>query len=144
MTNKIRVLLADDQSLIRTGLQSLLNRKPDLEVVGQAGNGAEALTLVAALDPDVVLMDIRMPVMDGIEATRRLVAGHARAGVIILTTFDDAENVFAALVAGARGYVLKDTDHKDLADAVRAVAAGRALIHPDVTMQVLREFSRLA
>jgi DNA-binding NarL/FixJ family response regulator len=144
MAAKIRVLIVDDQSLIRVGIQALLSRKPDIEVVGQAGDGAEALRQVAALDPDVVLMDIRMPGMDGVEATRRLVASRARAGIIILTTFRDDANVFSALAAGARGYLLKDTDHKELAEAIREVAAGRALIHPEIASQVLEEFSRLA
>ena len=144
MATKIRVLIVDDQSLIRVGIQTLLSRKPDIEVVGQAGDGEEALRLVAALDPDVILMDIRMPGMDGVAATRELVARHARAGIIILTTFDDDANVFGALAAGARGYLLKDTDHKELAEAIRVVASGRALIHPEIAGQVLREFSRLA
>jgi len=144
MAPNIRVLIVDDQSLIRVGIQALLSRKPDIEVVGQAGDGEEALRQVAALDPDVVLMDIRMPGMDGVEATRRLVARKARAGIIILTTFRDDANVFSALAAGARGYLLKDTDHKELAEAIRVVASGCALIHPEITAQVLREFSRLA
>jgi DNA-binding NarL/FixJ family response regulator len=144
MTPKIRVLIVDDQSLIRAGIQALLSRKPDIEVVGHASDGAEALRQVVELDPDVVLMDIRMPGMDGVEATRQLVASRARASVIILTTFHDDTNVFGALAAGARGYLLKDTDHKELAEAVRVVAAGRALIHPDITAQVLEEFSRLS
>jgi DNA-binding NarL/FixJ family response regulator len=144
MTTTIRVLIVDDQSLIRVGIQTLLSRKPDIEVVGQASDGEEALRQVAALDPDVVLMDIRMPGMDGIEATRQLVARQARAGIIILTTFHDDANVFSALAAGARGYLLKDTDHKELAAAIRVVAAGRALIHPEITAQVLREFGRLS
>src|SRR3954468_8366096 len=144
MPTNIRVLIVDDQSLIRVGIQALLSRKPDIEVVGHAGDGAEALRQVAALDPDVVLMDIRMPGMDGVEATRQLVARQARAGIIILTTFRDDANVFSALAAGARGYLLKDTDHKELADAIRVVASGCALIHPEITAQVLREFSRLA
>ena len=144
MATKIRVLIVDDQSLIRVGIQTLLSRKPDIEVIGQAGDGEEALRQVAALDPDVVLMDIRMPGMDGVAATRELVARQARAGIIILTTFDDDANVFGALAAGARGYLLKDTNHKDLAEAIRVVASGRALIHPEIAGQVLREFSRLA
>ena len=144
MTTKIRVLIVDDQSLIRVGIQTLLSRKPDIEVVGQASDGSEALHLAKALDPDVVLMDIRMPGMDGVEATRQLVARQTRAGIIILTTFQDDANVFSALAAGARGYLLKDTDHKQLAEAIRVVAAGRALIHPEITAQLLREFSRLA
>jgi DNA-binding NarL/FixJ family response regulator len=144
MSAKIRVLIVDDQSLIRVGIQTLLSRKPDIEVVGYASNGAEALRQVDALDPDVVLMDIRMPEMDGVEATRQLSARGARAGIIILTTFNDDASVFSALAAGARGYLLKDTDHKALAEAIRVVAAGRALIHPEITAQVLAEFSRLA
>ena len=144
MTPKIRVLIVDDQSLIRAGIQALLSRKPDIEVVGYASDGAEALRQAAALDPDVVLMDIRMPGMDGVEATRQMVASRARASIIILTTFHDDTNVFGALAAGARGYLLKDTDHKELAEAIRVVAAGRALIHPDITAQVLEEFSRLS
>jgi DNA-binding NarL/FixJ family response regulator len=143
MAANIRVLIVDDQSLIRVGIQALLSRKPDIDVVGQAADGAEALRQVAALDPDVVLMDIRMPGMDGVEATRQLVARQARAGIIILTTFRDDANVFSALAAGARGYLLKDTDHKELAEAIRVVASGCALIHPEITAQVLREFSRL-
>jgi DNA-binding NarL/FixJ family response regulator len=141
---KIRVLIVDDQSLVRVGIQTLLNRKPDIEVVGTAGDGEEALRQVAALDPDVVLMDIRMPNMDGVEATRQLVARQARAGIIILTTFHDDTSVFSALAAGARGYLLKDTDHKALAEAIRVVAAGHALIHPEITTRVLGEFSRLS
>lgn len=142
MADKIRVLLVDDQSLIRAGIQTLLSRKADIEVVGQANDGAEALAKVASLDPDVVLMDIRMPGMDGVEATRQLTARGDRPAVIILTTFHDDENVFSGLQAGARGYLLKDVDHRALADAIRIVAAGQALIAPEVTAQVLREFSR--
>src|SRR5262245_45693266 len=144
ITPKIRVLIVDDQSLIRAGIQALLSRKPDIEVVGSARDGAEALRLAAALDPDVVLMDIRMPGMDGVEATRQLVAQQARAGIIILTTFHDDANVFSALAAGARGYLLKDTDHKELAEAIRVIAAGQALMPPEITAQVLREFARLS
>lgn len=144
MTEKIRVLIADDQALIRTGIQTLLARKPDIELVGQAADGAQTLELAATLDPDVILMDIRMPVLDGVEATRRLTAQGSRAAVIILTTFNDDENVFAAIAAGARGYLLKDVDHRVLADAIRTVAAGQALITPEVTAQVLREFNRRA
>jgi DNA-binding NarL/FixJ family response regulator len=142
MTRKIRVLIVDDQELVRTGIQTLLNRKPDIEVVGWAGDGEAAIRQIAALDPDVVLMDIRMPGVDGVEATRRLVAQGIRAAVIILTTFQDDENIFNGLEAGARGYLLKDVDHKALAEAIRTVAAGQALIDPQVTAQVLCEFNR--
>src|SRR4029079_4795010 len=144
MATKIRVLIVDDQSLIRVGIQTLLSRKPDIEVIGHARDGEEALRQVDALDPDVVLMAIRLRGMDGVEATRQLAARQARAGIIILTTFHDDANVFSALAAGARGYLLKDTDHKELAEAIRVVASGSALIHPQITAQVLREFSRLA
>ncbi|MEI7770886.1 MAG: response regulator transcription factor, partial [Chloroflexales bacterium] len=137
MAVKIRVLIVDDQALIRTGIQSLLARKPDIEVVGQAGDGAEALGLVRSLDPDVVLMDLMMPVMDGVDATRRLSESGARAAVIFLTTFRDDEYVFRGIAAGARGYLLKDVDHRALADAVRTVAAGGALINPEITARLL-------
>ncbi|HMQ29816.1 MAG TPA: response regulator transcription factor [Chloroflexaceae bacterium] len=144
MGDKIRVLIVDDQALIRTGIATLLARKPDIEVVGQAGNGEEALERAAALDPDVVLMDLMMPVLDGVEATRRLSAAGPRPAVIILTTFRDDEQVFRGLAAGARGYLLKDMDHKALADAVRTVAAGGALLHPEITAQLLPHLGRMA
>lgn len=144
MTSKIRVLIVDDQALIRTGIATLLARKPDIEVVGQAGNGAEAIERAAALDPDVVLMDLMMPVLDGVEATRLLAAKGPRPAVIILTTFRDDEQVFRGLAAGARGYLLKDMDHKALADAVRTVAGGGALLHPEITAQLLPHLGRMA
>jgi DNA-binding NarL/FixJ family response regulator len=144
MAAKIRILIVDDQALIRTGIQSLLARKPDIEVVGQAGDGAEALELVRALDPDVVLMDLMMPVMDGVEATRRLTAARARAAVIFLTTFRDDEDVFRGIAAGARGYLLKDVDHRALADAVRTVASGGALLNPEITARLLPYLGRMA
>lgn len=141
---RIRVALVDDQALVRDGIRALLKRKPDIEVVGQASDGAEALALVAALDPDVVLMDIRMPSVDGVEATRRLRASGSRTAVIILTTFHEDEYVVSALQAGARGYLLKDVDHRVLAEAIRTVYAGHGLIQPEVTGAVLREVSRIA
>lgn len=144
MTEKIRVLIVDDQALIRTGIVTLLARKPGIEVVGQASNGQEALELVAALDPDVVLMDVMMPVMDGVEATRRLAERGSRPAVIILSTFRDDEYVFRGIAAGARGYLLKDVDHKALAEAVRTVAAGGALIDPEITAQLLPHLGRMA
>ncbi|NWF81613.1 MAG: response regulator transcription factor [Chloroflexi bacterium] len=144
MDEKIRVLIVDDQALIRTGIATLLARKPGIEVVGQAGNGQEALELVAALDPDVVLMDVMMPVLDGVEATRRLAERGPRPAVIILTTFRDDEYVFRGLAAGARGYLLKDVDHRALAEAVRTVAAGGALLDPEITAQLLPHLGRLA
>ena len=142
-THMIRVLLADDQPLIRLGLETLLGRHKDICVVGHASNGREALEQVAALDPDVVLMDIRMPDMDGVEATRHLAAKGSRPGVIILTTFQDDEYVFSGIVAGARGYLLKDAPPNTITDAIRTVAAGKALLQPEITNQVLLEFRRL-
>lgn len=144
MTDKIRVLIVDDQALIRTGIAVLLARKADIEVVGQAGNGQEALEQVAALDPDVVLMDVMMPVLDGVEATRQLSARGPRPAVIILSTFRDDEHVFRGIAAGARGYLLKDVDHRALAEAVRTVAAGGALLAPEITAQILPHLGRLS
>ncbi len=140
----IRVLIVDDQPLIRTGIATLLARKADIEVVGQAGNGREALALAAELDPDIVLMDVMMPVMDGVEATRQLAARGPRPLVIMLTTFHDDERVLQSIAAGARGYLLKDVDHRTLADSIRTVAAGGALIHPQITAQLLPRLSQLA
>jgi DNA-binding NarL/FixJ family response regulator len=140
----IRVLLVDDQLLIRQGIQTLLELEPDLLVVGTASNGREALAAVERLPPDVVLMDIRMPQMDGVAATRALAERFPQVGVIILTTFDDDEYVFEGLKAGARGYLLKDVSSDDIAAAVRTVAAGGALIQPSIARKVVAEFSRLA
>jgi DNA-binding NarL/FixJ family response regulator len=140
----IRVLLVDDQLLIRQGIQTLLDLEPDLTVVGAASNGREALDAVERLQPDVVLMDVRMPVMDGVAATRELGQRYPHVGVIILTTFDDDEYIFEGLKAGARGYLLKDISSDEMAQAVRAVAAGQALIQPSITRKVVAEFSRLA
>jgi DNA-binding NarL/FixJ family response regulator len=140
----IRILLADDQTLLRRGLAGLLTRNPDMEVVGEAENGQQAVELADKLDPDVILMDVRMPVMDGVAATRELTRRGSRAGVIILTTFDDDEYIFAGLAAGARGYLLKDVEYEELSQAIRVVARGEALLQPQVTARVLKEFSRLA
>jgi DNA-binding NarL/FixJ family response regulator len=140
----IKVLLVDDQTLIRQGIRLLLEIEPDIQVVGQAANGSTALEQVEALHPDVVLMDVRMPEMDGVAATRELSAHHPEVKVIILTTFEDDETVFEGLKAGARGYLLKDISSEEMAQAVRKVAAGEALIEPRLTRKVLAEFSRLA
>jgi len=140
----IRVLLVDDQTLVRQGICLLLEIEPDIQVVGQAANGREALQQVEALRPQVVLMDVRMPEMDGVEATRALSARFPEIGVIILTTFEDADIVFEGLKAGERGYLLKDISSEEMAQAVRRVAAGQALIQPSLTRKVLEEFSRLA
>lgn len=140
----IRVLLVDDQTLIRQGIQTLLDLEPDLAVVGSAGNGQEALQAVEQLQPDVVLMDVRMPVMDGVAATREVTARYPTIGVIILTTFDDDEYIFEGLKAGARGYLLKDISSDEMAQAVLTVAAGQALIQPSIARKVVAEFSRMA
>ncbi len=140
----IKVLLADDQTLIRQGIRLLLEIEPDIQVVGQAANGRAAIQQVEALHPDVVLMDVRMPEMDGVAATRELSMRHPEVKVIILTTFEDDETVFEGLKAGARGYLLKDISSEEMAQAVRRVAAGEALIEPRLTRKVLAEFSRMA
>jgi len=144
VTEQIRILLVDDQRLMREGLRILLELEPGLEIAGEATNGQEALDLYAEIEPDVVLMDVRMPGMDGVEATWRLRERWPSALVIILTTFDDDEYVFEGLRAGARGYLLKDVSGHDLADAVRTVAAGGALIEPSVARRVVAEFARMA
>jgi len=138
----IRVVVVDDQALLRAGFGVLLDSAADLDVVGSAANGAEAIDLVVQTQPDVVLMDIRMPVMDGLEATRRILADQRCAGVrvLILTTFDLDEYVFAALRAGASGFLLKDTPPADLLEGVRVVAAGEALLSPGITKQLIEAF----
>ena len=140
---RIRVLLVDDQRLMREGLRTLLDLEPDIEVVGEAGNGAEGLAAHAALRPDVTLMDVRMPEMDGVAATRRILAGDPAARVIILTTFDDDEYVFEGLRAGALGYLLKDVGIAELAEAIRTVMRGGVLIEPSVARKVVAELARL-
>jgi DNA-binding NarL/FixJ family response regulator len=144
MADPIRILLVDDQRLMREGLRILMELEPDLEIAGEAKDGQAALKAYAELQPDVVLMDVRMPGMDGVEATWRLRERWPNARVIILTTFDDDEYVFEGLRAGARGYLLKDVSGHDLAEAVRTVAAGGALIEPSVARKVVAEFARLA
>ena len=144
MPNKIRLLLVDDQRLMREGLGTLLELENDLEICGEAEDGLSALEMYARLQPDIVLMDIRMPNLDGVEATRRILEHWHEARVIILTTFDDDAYVFEGLRAGALGYLLKDVSSQDLAEAIRKVAAGGALIEPSVARKVLAEFSRLA
>jgi DNA-binding NarL/FixJ family response regulator len=139
----IRVLVVDDQSMVRAGLRMLLASAPGIEVVAEAGNGREAVTQAARFHPDVVLMDIRMPVLDGLEATRRILAADESARVLVLTTFNLDEYVFAALGAGASGFVLKDDPAEQLIAAVRTIAGGEALLSPSVTRRVIRQFSRL-
>ncbi|MFF3699135.1 response regulator [Streptomyces sp. NPDC002221] len=141
----IRVLIADDQMMVRQGFTVLLNAEPDIEVVGQAVNGLEAVARTAELGPDVVLMDIRMPELGGIEATRRIteVPG-SPVKVLVLTTFDLDEYVYEALRAGASGFLLKDASADELAHAVRVVAAGEALLAPNITKRLIVEFSRIS
>jgi DNA-binding NarL/FixJ family response regulator len=140
----IRVLIADDQMMVREGFSVLLGAMPDIEVVGEAVNGREAVDRVRELGPDVVLMDIRMPEMNGIEATREIVAADGAAKVLVLTTFDLDEYVYQALRAGASGFLLKDASARQLADGVRVVAAGEALLAPSVTKRLITEFSKLS
>ncbi|GGV32021.1 DNA-binding response regulator [Kitasatospora herbaricolor] len=136
----VRVVLADDQPLVRSGLRVLITDTPDLEVVGEAADGEEAVRLAAELAPDVVVMDIRMPGMDGIEATRRIMAGQGPTRVLVLTTFDEDEHVHGALRAGASGFAVKDMALDDILAAVRVVAAGDALIAPGVTRRLIADF----
>jgi len=139
----IRVLVADDQSMVRAGLRLLLSREEGIEVVAEAGNGRDAVAQAARFHPDVLLMDIRMPELDGLEATRQILAADASARVIVLTTFNLDEYVYEALRVGASGFVLKDDPPEQLIAAVRTVAAGDALLSPTVTRHVIRQFTRL-
>ncbi|MDX3111425.1 response regulator [Nonomuraea angiospora] len=139
----IRVLIADDQGMVRTGFTVFLSGQPDIEVVGEAANGREAVERASALRPDVVLMDVRMPVMNGLEATRELLSRGGAPKVLILTTFDLDDYVYEALRAGASGFLLKDASAAQLAEAVRVVAAGEALIAPAVTKRLIHEFAKL-
>jgi len=138
----IRVVLADDQALVRAGFRALLERADDIEVAGEAADGEQAVAVVRQTVPDVVLMDVRMPTLDGLAATRRIVADPRLAGVrvVVLTTFEVDEYVFAALRAGASGFLLKDIEPDDLRQAVRVVAAGQALLSPSVTRRLIAEF----
>ncbi|MCX5196021.1 response regulator transcription factor [Streptomyces sp. NBC_00249] len=140
----IRVLIVDDQMMVREGFSVLLNAMEGMEVVGEAVDGRQAVAQVAALRPDVVLMDIRMPEMNGLEATRQIVAADTDAKVLVLTTFDLDEYVYQALRAGASGFLLKDASARQLAEGVRVVAAGEALLAPSVTKRLILEFSKLA
>ena len=137
----IRVLVVDDQTMVRAGFHLLLADEPDIEVVAEASNGRDAVAQAARFRPDVILMDIRMPEMDGLEATRRILATDTDARVLILTTFDLDDYVFEALRAGASGFVLKDEPPEQLLGAVRTIAAGEALLSPSVTRRVIRRFA---
>ena len=140
----IRVLLVDDQALFREGLETLLSVHKDIKVVGQASNGQEALEVAATVRPDVVLMDVRMPVLNGVGATRRLKKALPQCRVIVLTTFDDDEYVFDALRAGAVGYLLKDVASAGLVEAIRATARGESILQPSVAAKVITEFTRVS
>jgi DNA-binding NarL/FixJ family response regulator len=137
----IRVLLCDDQALVRSGFRLILEGKENIEVVGEAEDGREAIELARQVDPNVILMDVRMPNVDGVEATRRLVAGGSQARILILTTFDLDEYVYEAIRAGASGFLLKDVQPAQLVDAIRVVAAGEALLAPSVTRRLLDRFA---
>jgi DNA-binding NarL/FixJ family response regulator len=140
----IRILLVDDQALFREGLHTLLSVHDDLQVVGEASNGQEAIEAVKKLSPDVVLMDLRMPVLNGVAATRQITESAPTSRVIVLTTFDDDEYVFDGLRAGAVGYLLKDVPSTKLIEAIRATAQGESFLEPSVAAKVLAEFSRLS
>ena len=144
MAEPIRVLLVDDQSLVRSGFHMLIDSEDDMAVVGEASNGAEALEKLRTIEVDVALMDIRMPVMDGVETTRRIAASSLPTRVMILTTFDLDEYVYAALKAGASGFLLKNAGPEELTAAVRVVAAGDALLAPEVTRRVIARFANPA
>ena len=137
----IRVLVADDQPLVRGGFQMILDERPDLELIGEAADGEEAIRLASELEPDVILMDVRMPNLDGVEATRRLVANGTRARILVLTTFDLDEYVYAAVQAGASGFLLKDVQPTELVDAIRVVAAGNSLFGPAATRRLVERFA---
>ena len=139
----VRVLIADDQALVRTGFRAILSHEPDIDVVGEAGNGRQAVEQARLHHPDVVLMDVRMPVMDGLEETRALTESGSKTRVIILTTFDLDEYVYAALRGGASGFLLKDAPADQLLTAIRVVAAGDALIAPSITRRLIAEFAHL-
>src|ERR1700744_6050623 len=139
----IRVVVADDQGMVRSGFSILLNAQPDIDVVGEAVNGQEAVTRAAELCPDVILMDVRMPVLDGLQATRQIAAADGAPKVLILTTFDLDDYVYGALRRGASGFLPKAASAGELAEAVRVVAAGDALLAPGVTRRLIAEFARL-
>ena len=144
MAKKIRLLLVDDQTMFRDGMRVLLRSQADFDVVGEAGDGEEALAKAAALKPDVVLMDLRMPVLDGAAATRRMRALQPEVRVIVLTTFDEDAAIFDGLRAGATGYLLKDAPTEKLYEAIRAAARGESFLQPSVAARVVAEFARLS
>lgn len=144
MTPRIQIVLADDQALFLEGLKTLLSLDESLEIVAECCNGQEALEACRRLKPDLILMDLNMPIMDGVAATKAIKQELPEVNVLTLTTFDDDERVFEALKAGSSGYLLKDTPSKQLVDAIRAVSAGQSFLQPSIASKVLAEFSRLA
>ena len=144
MRTPIRVLIVDDQALFREGLHTLLSVQTDLQIVGEARNGEEALRLAAAHEPDIILMDLHMPILDGVAATRRLHSSQPSIKVIVLTTFDDDEDVFEGLRAGAVGYLLKDVPSEKLVEAIRGVARGESFLEPSIVNKIVAEFARLS
>jgi len=144
VTSPIRILIVDDQALFREGLRTLLSVQPDFEIVGEASNGEEALRIVTNQQPNVVLMDLRMPVLDGTSATRRIRELWPSTKVIVLTTFDDDEDVFEGMRAGAVGYLLKDVSSEKLCEAIRAAARGEYFLLPSITAKVMAEFARVS
>ena len=140
----IRILLVDDQSLFREGLRTLLSVYEDLTVIGEANNGQEAVDFVAQDQPDVILMDLRMPVLNGVAATKQICAKYPQCRIIVLTTFDDDEHVFDGLRAGAVGYLLKDVPSEKLVEAIRTTAAGQSFLQPSVAAKVVAEFTRIS
>lgn len=140
----IRILLVDDQALFREGLRTLLSVYDDLEIIGEANNGQEAIDFVTQDQPDVILMDLRMPVLDGVAATRQICADFPNCRIIVLTTFDDDEHIFDGLRAGAVGYLLKDVPSGKLVEAIRATAAGQSFLQPSIAAKVVAEFTRIA
>ena len=144
MSTPIRVLIVDDQALFREGLHTLLSVQTDLQVVGEARNGEEALRLASVHEPDIILMDLHMPILDGVAATRRLQSSQPAIKVIVLTTFDDDEDVFEGLRAGAVGYLLKDVPSEKLVEAIRGVARGESFLEPSIVNKIVAEFARLS
>jgi DNA-binding NarL/FixJ family response regulator len=138
----IRVLIADDQALVRSGFRLILQTRPDIDVVGEASDGIETVQLARELDPDVILLDIRMPNLDGIQATRQIIDSGSHARILVLTTFDLDEYVYGAIRAGASGFLLKDVHPDDLTDAIRLIAGGNALLGPTITGRLLERFSQ--
>lgn len=141
MRNRIRVLVADDHPVFRYGMRAMLSSEPDIELIGEATDGEEAIALTAELHPDVILMDINMPEVNGIEATRRILEVNPRTGILMLTMFEDGDSVFAAMRAGAHGYVLKGADGAETLRAIRAVAGGEAIFSPTIARHLMRHFA---